>query len=182
MTDSLFDLSGQRALITGSSTGIGFALARGLAERGAHVVLNARNPERLADAAAQLESDGLKVSTSIFDVTDSAAVTSAVETLETEGDLNILINNAGMQFRTPLEDYPEEMFDTLLRTNVTSAFLVGKAVARYMILRGGGKIVNIASVQAELARPGIASRHGHRLGPIWIAGQRDCARLFQDTA
>lgn len=156
MTDSLFDLSGQRALITGSSTGIGFALARGLAERGAHVVLNARNPERLADAAAQLESDGLKVSTSIFDVTDSAAVTSAVETLETEGDLNILINNAGMQFRTPLEDYPEEMFDTLLRTNVTSAFLVGKAVARHMILRGGGKIVNIASVQAELARPGIA--------------------------
>ena len=156
MTDPLFDLSGQRALITGSSMGIGFALARGLAERGAHVILNARNPDRLQDAAEALRDAGLDVSTSVFDVTDSTAVSAAVDALEAEGAIDILINNAGMQFRTPLEDYPEEMFETLLRTNVTSAFLVGKAVARHMIPRGRGKIVNIASVQSELARPGIA--------------------------
>ncbi len=156
MTDPLFDLSGQRALITGSSMGIGFALARGLAERGAHVILNARNSERLEDAAKALRDADLDVSASAFDVTDSAAVSAAIDTLEVEGAIDILINNAGMQFRTPLEDYPEEMFETLLRTNVTSAFLVGKAVARHMIPRGRGKIVNIASVQSELARPGIA--------------------------
>ncbi len=156
MTDPLFDLSGQRALITGSSMGIGFALARGLAERGAHVILNARNPDRLSDAAEALRDAGLDVSTSVFDVTDSSAVSAAIDALEAGGGIDILINNAGMQFRTPLEDYPEEMFETLLRTNVTSAFLVGKAVARGMIPRGRGKIVNIASVQSELARPGIA--------------------------
>ncbi len=156
MTDALFDLTGQRALVTGSSIGIGLALARGLAERGAHVVLNARNSERLESAASDLRKAGFGVTTSVFDVTDSAAVTSAVDTIEAEAGLDILINNAGMQFRTPLEDYPEDMFETLLRTNVTSAFLVGKAVARHMIKRGRGKIVNIASVQSELARPGIA--------------------------
>ena len=156
MTDPLFDLSGQRALITGSSMGIGLALARGLAERGAHVILNARNSDRLHDAAEALRDAGLDVSTSVFDVTDSTAVSAAIDALEAEGAIDILINNAGMQFRTPLEDYPEEMFETLLRTNVTSAFLVGKAVARHMIPRGRGKIVNIASVQSELARPGIA--------------------------
>ena len=96
------------------------------------------------------------VTTSVFDVTDSAAVTSAVDTLEAEAGLDILINNAGMQFRTPLEDFPLEKWDQLLRTNVTSAFLVGQAVARGMIARGRGRIVNIASVQSELARPGIA--------------------------
>ena len=156
MTDPLFDLSGQRALITGSSMGIGLALARGLAERGAHVILNARDSDRLHDAAEALRDAGLDVSTSVFDVTDSTAVSAAIDALEAEGAIDILINNAGMQFRTPLEEYPEEMFETLLRTNVTSAFLVGKAVARHMIPRGQGKIVNIASVQSELARPGIA--------------------------
>ena len=156
MTDPLFDLSGQRALITGSSMGIGLALARGLAERGAHVILNARDSDRLHDAAEALRDAGLDVSPSVFDVTDSTAVSAAIDALEAEGAIDILINNAGMQFRTPLEEYPEEMFETLLRTNVTSAFLVGKAVARHMIPRGQGKIVNIASVQSELARPGIA--------------------------
>ncbi len=156
MAGNLFDLSGQRALITGSSMGIGIALARGLAEHGAHVILNARNAARLAEAADRLRDHGLSVSTSAFDVTDGAAVSAATDGIEAEGPIDILINNAGMQFRAPLEDYPQEMFEKLLRTNVTSAFLVGKAVARKMIPRGRGKIVNIGSVQSELARPGIA--------------------------
>ena len=156
MSRGLFDLTGRRALVTGSSMGIGLALARGLAGHGAHVVLNARNAARLEEVAIELRAAGLPVSASAFDVTDSASVTAAVDAIEADGPIDILINNAGMQFRTPLEDYPEDKWDQLFRTNVTSAFLVGKAVARHMIPRGRGRIVNIASVQSELARPGIA--------------------------
>ncbi|MDU9005648.1 SDR family oxidoreductase [Sedimentitalea todarodis] len=157
MTEKYFDLTGKRALVTGSSLGIGRALARGLAEHGAGVVLNARNAERLSEAAEAMRADGLDVSEAAFDVTDGVAVTESVSRIEDEiGSIDILINNAGMQHRAPLEDFPEEAWDRLLRTNVTSAFLVGKAVARHMIGRGRGKIINIASVQSELARPGIA--------------------------
>jgi gluconate 5-dehydrogenase len=153
----LFDLSGKRALITGSSLGIGRALAEGLAEYGAEVVMNARNVDRLADSAATLRAKGYEVHTQAFDVTDGAAVAAGVAQIEDKiGPIDILINNAGMQFRAPLEDFPEDKWDLLLRTNITSAFLVGKAVAKHMITRKAGKIINIASVQAELARPGIA--------------------------
>jgi len=157
MTRGYFDLSGRRALVTGSSLGIGRALAGGLAEYGASVVLNARNSERLNDAAKAMRGQGYDVSVAPFDVTDGAAVEQAVAQIEEKtGPIDILINNAGMQFRTPLEDFPEDKWDLLLRTNITSAFLVGKAVARRMISRKCGKIINIASVQSELARPGIA--------------------------
>ena len=152
----LFDLSGKRALITGSSQGIGLALARGLAEHGAHVVLNGRTTERLKKARNALKSDGLSVSGAAFDVTDEGQVNASVRGIEAGGPIDILINNAGMQFRTKLEDYPTDMWEKLLKTNITSAFLASKAVAKSMIARGAGKIVNIASVQSELARPGIA--------------------------
>ncbi|NDW43572.1 SDR family oxidoreductase [Ruegeria sp. PrR005] len=152
----LFDLTGRRALITGSSMGIGLALARGLAQHGASVVLNARNATRLDEAAKTLNAEGHEVATAAFDVTDSDAVTAAIAGIEAEAPLDILINNAGMQHRAALEDFPEERWDALFSTNVKSAFLVGQAVARHMIARGRGRIVNIASVQSELARPGIA--------------------------
>ena len=154
---NLFDLSGRTALVTGSSMGIGFALARGLAQAGASLVLNARNAERLEEAAEALRSEGATVRTLPFDVTDAGAVRAAIDGYEAEhGAIDILINNAGMQHRTPLEDFPTEAFDRLMVTNVNSAFYVGQACARHMIGRGAGRIVNIASVQAALARPGIA--------------------------
>jgi len=154
---TLFDLTGRRALITGASMGIGYALARGLAAAGATVVLNARDARRLEAAAAALREQGANVETSVFDVTDGAGVRAAVDQMETEGRaIDILVNNAGMQHRGPLEDFPEEAFDRLMKTNVYSAFFVGQAVARHMIGRGRGKILNIASVQTALARPGIA--------------------------
>lgn len=157
MKRGLFDLSGRRALVTGSSLGIGRTLAEGLAEYGASVVMNARNTDRLEDAAGGLRAQGYDVVTQGFDVTDSAAVSAGITAIEDRhGPIDILINNAGMQFRAPLEDYPEDMWDQLFRTNVKSAFLVGKAVAKGMISRRSGKIINIASVQSELARPGIA--------------------------
>lgn len=153
---NLFDLSGKRALVTGSGQGIGLALARGLGRHGAHVILNGRTETRLADAARDLSCEGLDVSTSVFDVTEAGDVNSAIDRLESRGPIDILINNAGVQFRAPLQDYADDKWDLLMKTNVTGAYLVGKAVAKHMISRGAGRIVNIASVQSELARPGIA--------------------------
>lgn len=157
MTSPLFDLSGRRALITGSSQGIGFALAEGLATHGAEVVLNGRDRVKLDAAVSTLRDARLNASASDFDVTDAVAVNAGVDAIEAEiGPIDILINNAGMQFRSPLEDFPADRWEQLLTTNISSVFYVGQAVARYMIARGCGKIVNIASVQSELARPGIA--------------------------
>lgn len=153
----LFDLKGKTALITGSSQGIGFALAGGLADAGAALVLNGRDLTKLAEAASKLRAQGAEVHEMPCDVTDHAVVKAAVGAFESEtGKIDILVNNAGMQHRTPLEDFDPEMFETLMRTNVSSVFNVGQAVARHMIGRSEGKIINIASVQTSLARPGIA--------------------------
>ena len=150
---SIFSLEGRLALITGSSQGIGLALATGLAEQGARIVLNGRNPDKLAEAAKSIEGADAVV----FDVTDPGSVEAGVATVERDfGPIDILINNAGMQFRTPLEDFPVDKWKELFETNVSSAFYAGQAVAKRMIPRGQGKIINIGSVQSELARPGIA--------------------------
>ncbi|WP_226574825.1 SDR family oxidoreductase [Acuticoccus sediminis] len=152
-----FSLVGRTALVTGSSQGIGYALAAGLAAAGARVVLNGRDVERLTAAAARLAGAGADVATVAFDATDHAAVRAAVDEVEAGGRaIDILVNNAGMQHRAPLEEFPAEAFERLMATNVTSVFNVGQAVARHMIGRGAGKIINIASVQTALARPGIA--------------------------
>ncbi len=153
----LFNLSGKVALITGSSQGIGLTLAKGLADAGASVVLNGRDTEKLNKAAAALRDSGATVYEAVFDVTDHAATASAVTKIEAEfGALDILINNAGMQHRSPLHEFDPLMFEKLLQTNIASVFNVGQAVAQRMIKRGAGKIINIASVQTALARPGIA--------------------------
>ena len=150
---NMFDLTGKRALITGSSQGIGLALAKGLASAGAQLVLNGRDASRLEAAAREVP--GAKMLA--FDATDHAAVRSAVDGFEGDvGPIDILVNNAGMQHRAPLEDFPPDAFARLLQTNIATVFNVGQAVARHMIGRGAGKIINIASVQTALARPGIA--------------------------
>jgi gluconate 5-dehydrogenase len=157
MSLTLFDLTGKRALVTGSSQGIGLALARGLAAAGAGIVLNGRDPAKLAAVASALRNDGCTVHVLAFDATDHNGVRAAVDGFEAAtGPIDILVNNAGMQHRGPLEDFPADAFERLLQTNVASVFHVGQAVARHMIRRGAGKIVNIASVQTALARPGIA--------------------------
>jgi gluconate 5-dehydrogenase len=152
-----FDLSGRVALITGSSAGIGLALAQGLAGAGAAVVLNARNTAKLEAAAMALREQGATVHAMPFDVTDAPAVAEAVVRIEAQiGPVDILINNAGMQKRTPLQDFEQAAWQQLMRTNLDSVFIVGQAVARHMIARNRGKIINICSVQSELGRPGIA--------------------------
>ncbi len=153
----LFNLKGRVALVTGSSQGIGLAIARGLGMAGATVILNGRDESKLKSAQAQLAGEGFNVHMAAFDVTDETATTETVARIEQEiGPIAILFNNAGMQFRTTLQDYPLEKWRELMRINVESAFIVGKAVARHMIARKGGKIINVASVQSELGRPSIA--------------------------
>jgi gluconate 5-dehydrogenase len=153
MKQGLFDLKGRRALVTGSSQGIGLALARGLADAGAEVILNGRDATKLAEAARLIEGARQLP----FDATSHAAARAAVDDFEAEfGAIDVLVNNAGMQHRGPLEDFSADAFERLLRANISSVFNVGQAVARHMIPRGAGKIINIASVQTALARPGIA--------------------------
>ena len=157
MSRQLFDLSGRTALVTGSSRGIGLTLARGLGRAGARVVLNGRDADALAAVAGELRDEGLGVEVAAFDVTDEAAVDAAVARIEDDvAAIDILVNNAGMQLRNPLQDYSSADWHRLLDTNVTSAFLVGRAVGRRMLPRGTGKIINVCSVQSELARATIA--------------------------
>ncbi|ACM39437.1 MULTISPECIES: SDR family oxidoreductase [Rhizobium/Agrobacterium group] len=154
---TLFNLDGKHALVTGSSQGIGLAIAEGLASYGASVTLNGRDPAKLEAARNTLKKAGAEVNAAAFDVTDAKAATNGVRLIEERfGPVDILVNNAGMQFRSPLDKFPHDKWDALLRTNVSSVFYVSQPVAQQMIERGGGKIINIASVQSELARPGIA--------------------------
>ncbi len=157
MTDSPFDLTGRTALITGSSKGIGLALAGALASAGARVVLNARDAGRLQDARTALAARGYQVEASAFDVTDADAVEKGVAGIEDSvGPIDILVNNAGMQHRSPFAEFPVDAWRSLIATNIDSVFFVGRAVAQRMVTRRQGKIINVCSVQSELARPGIA--------------------------
>jgi len=152
----LFDLGGALALVTGSSQGIGLALAEGLAAHGAKIIINGRDAGKVDRATADLKAKGYEAHGAAFDVT-SKDVAVDIERIEREiGPVGILINNAGMQFRTPLEDFPADKWEELLKTNVSSVFYTSQAVARHMIKRGQGKIINIGSVQSEMARPSIA--------------------------
>jgi gluconate 5-dehydrogenase len=153
----LFDLKGHRALVTGSSQGIGFALAQALARAGASLLLNGRDESRLRAAVSRLGSEGLEVAGVPFDVTDPALVERAIAAVEEHtGPIDILVNNAGIQRRQPLQDFPTDTWREVMSTNLDSVFYVSQAVARRMIPRGRGKIINVSSLQAEAARPGIA--------------------------
>ncbi len=153
MSAGLFDLAGRAALVTGSTRGIGLAIARALAQAGAGVVVNGRDPEAVARRSAELAAEGLDVRGAAFDVTDEQAVADAVAEL---GRLDVLVNNVGITLRKPLEQVSLGEWRHLLEVNLTSAFLVSRAVVGGMLERGSGKIVNLCSVQSELARATIA--------------------------
>ena len=158
MPSKLFDLSGRRALVTGSSQGLGLAMARGLAQAGAAVVLNGRDKQKLTAAAEALAAEGAQVATAAFDVTDGEAAMREVAEIEAKfAPIDILINNAGIQRRSPLAEMTEAQWREVIDTNLTSVFLVARAVAPRMIARGAGKIVNIASVMSEVTRPTIGN-------------------------
>ena len=157
MSTQMFDLTGRRALVTGSSQGIGLSLAEGLGKAGASLVLNARNAGRLEEAAAALRAKGIEVTTATFDVTDQSAVVAAGGAIEKNaGPIDILVNNAGIQRRAPLEEFSAENWHEIVRTNLDSIFFVSQAVARFMIPRKRGKIINVGSLMSEQARYSIA--------------------------
>ncbi len=153
MSNGLFDLTGKVALITGSSRGIGFTLAKGLREAGATIILNGRNEERLRDASKELGG----VYYVCFDVTDRDGVKDGIEeVVKKYGGIDILVNNAGIQIRSPLEEFNENDWDRILDVNLKGAFIVSKYVVRGMISRREGKIINICSLMSEVSRPTVA--------------------------
>ncbi|WP_147182253.1 SDR family oxidoreductase [Ciceribacter naphthalenivorans] len=157
MNNPLFSLEGKTALVTGSSRGLGQAIAVGLAGAGARVVLNGVNADRLEEAAGAMRALGHAVEVEAFDVTDEAAVVAAFERLDdADRPIDILVNNAGIQLRKPLIELKAEEWRRVIDTNLTSAFFVGREAAKRMIPRGYGKIVNIGSLMSAFARPTVA--------------------------
>ena len=151
-----FDLSRKVALVTGAYRGLGFAIAQSLARAGATVVLNGRRRDALEEAAQKLRNDGGDVTSSVFDVTDRAAVTAAVDAIRAEiGAVDILFNNAGIQRRGALVEFTQEDWDAIIATNLTAPFIVSQAVLPAMIAKKAGKIVHIASLMSDLARPSV---------------------------
>ena len=154
--ENLFNLQNRRALITGSAQGIGNLLARGLAAHGASVVINDITQERAEKAARELVAEGYEASAVAFDVTNKQAIIEGVEKIETTiGQIDILINNAGIQRRHPFLEFPEEEWDQVINVNQKSVFLVSQVVGAYMVKRNAGKIINIGSMQSELGRDTI---------------------------
>jgi gluconate 5-dehydrogenase len=167
---SLFDLTGRSALVTGSSRGIGFALAKGLLQAGARVSIHGRNLEQVSTSAAELASEtGGETRVSTFDVTDRDAVDRGIGEIEQDwGTPDIVVNNAGIQRRAPFAEFTLENWNDLVATNLTSAFLVSQRVAGPMTRRGSGKIINVGSVQSQRARPGIAPYSATKGGIVML--------------
>jgi len=153
----LFSVKGKIALVTGSTGILGGYFARGLADHGATVILHGRNRDKLDKKVDELTSIGYKVHGYLFDVTNSEQVNSQVQRIEKEiGPVDILVNNAGIMIRAPLEEFSEEDWNSVVETNLTSPYIVARAVVPSMIKRKSGKIINIGSMQSEISRITIA--------------------------
>ncbi|NIP16712.1 MAG: gluconate 5-dehydrogenase [Xanthomonadales bacterium] len=158
MSTKLFDLTGKNALVTGGTHGIGMAIATGLAEAGATLIVNDVFPEKLETAKAEYAANGIGVHTYVLDVTDEAAVEETIPLIEAEvGPIDILVNNAGIIKRIPIVEMGSEEFRQVLDVNLTGPFIMGKAVAKGMIERGGGKIINMCSMMSELGRNTVSA-------------------------
>ena len=157
MSKDVFDLYGKTALVTGSSRGLGRAMAEGLAAAGAAVILNGTDAGRLSAAVAEMQAKGYSAREAHFDITDEVAIIAAFEHFDAEGiPIDILVNNAGIQLRKPMVELTTPEWRKVIDTNLTSAFVVGREAAKRMIARGHGKIINIGSLTSELARATVA--------------------------
>lgn len=157
MSNPLFSLKGRSALVTGSSRGLGLAIATGLAEAGASLILNGVNSDRLQESVAALQAKGFSVTGAAFDVTDEAAVVAAFESFDSDGvEIDILVNNAGIQYRRPIVELDSANWHRVIDTNLTSAFLVSREAAKRMLPRKRGKVINIGSLMSGLGRATVA--------------------------
>jgi gluconate 5-dehydrogenase len=168
MADQLFELKGKTALVTGSTSGIGKTMAEGLARNGVTVLINGRNAEKAETVKNEFTDKGYSAYTAVFDVTSSEEIRQAADRIALDpGIPDIIVNNAGINLRHPLEDFPEEEWDAVIDTNLKSAYLVTRAFIKAMIKRGSGKIINIGSLQSELGRttitPYAASKGGIKM-------------------
>jgi len=150
---TLFDLTGKRALVTGSSRGLGLAIARGLAEMGAHTILNGRSEPSLQQLVSEFTNDSLSASSLVMDVTDEQSIDRAITHAESAGPINILVNNVGIHQRAPLAEMTSAQWREVIEVNLTSAFLVSSRIVPSMINRKAGKIINTCSLMSEVGRP-----------------------------
>ncbi len=174
MKANLFDLTDKIALLTGATQGLGFAIARGLGEAGATIVLNGRNEEKVNNAASTLAKEGIAVHSSVFDVRDEGQIKEKITEVENGiGPIHILVNNAGVQRIGPLETAESSVWREVIETNLTAAFLTTKQVAQGMIRRKAGKIINICSETSERTRPTLgpyaASKGGLKMLTLAMA-------------
>ncbi|MFB9052650.1 gluconate 5-dehydrogenase [Formosa undariae] len=158
MSVNLFDLTGKTALITGAVHGLGMAMAKGLANAGATIVVNDLSQDAIDNALKEYKADGIEAHGYVFNVTDEAQVIAAVKQIETEvGPIDILINNAGIIKRIPMIDMEVKDFTAVINVDLISPFIVSKTVVKGMIARGGGKIINICSMMSELGRDSVSA-------------------------
>lgn len=154
---TIFSLQGRTALVTGSSRGLGRAMAEGLAVAGARIIINGTDPSRVDETVAEFRKAGHQADAAAFDVTSEEAIKNAFAALDTAGiEVDILVNNAGIQYRKPMIELETADWQRVIDTNLTSAFVIGREAAKRMIPRGYGKIVNIGSLTSELARATVA--------------------------
>lgn len=155
---SVFDLFGKTALVTGGSYGIGYAIACGLARHGAAIVFNDISRALVDKGLAAYREAGIEATGYVCDVTDEAAVGEMIASIEAElGGVDILVNNAGIIKRIPMCDMSAEEFRQVVDVDLTAPFIVAKAVIPYMIRNGGGKIINICSMMSELGRETVSA-------------------------
>ena len=155
---NMFDLSGKIALVTGAAHGIGYYMAKALAEAGATIVINSSNQTSLEKGISQFKSEGIKVKGYVCDVTDEIAVINMVEDIKkTVGSIDILVNNAGIIKRIPMSDTTVDEFKQVIGVDLVAPFIMAKAVIPDMIKKGGGKIINVCSMMSELGRETVSA-------------------------
>lgn len=157
MSRTLFDLSGKRALITGATHGLGMAMAKGLGEAGANLIINGHSAERLEKALKEYSNAGVKAEGCLFDVTDERQVKDSVEKIESHGPIDILINNAAIIKRIPALEMETSDFREVIDVNLVAPFTVARSVAKHMIGRKSGKIINMCSMMSELGRNTVSA-------------------------